>query len=1396
MSRIFLSHSSRDTLQAIALKRWLVEQDPGLADEIFLDLDPVTGIQPGERWKEALRRSNARCEAVICLLSADWEASSECRTEFRTAESLNKLILCARLEPLSAAGITGEWQRCDLFGDGQATQVPIEGMGTSVSFQTEGLQRLLRGLRRAGIGAEHFVWPPPSDSERAPYRGWEPLEELDAAVFFGRDGQILRGLDALRGMRSSGIESLFVILGPSGAGKSSFLRAGLLPRLRRDDWHFVVLEIMRPERNALTGERGFAHSIHALRSGLGLDRPVLAEIKEACAATDAERIRGWLAEAREAAAFRLPVEAAVMPQPTLVLPLDQSEELFSVDSGRQATQFLELLGRLLRGSEGTAPALIVTCTVRADRYELLQTAPALTGLGSHLFDDLKPMPVAQFKEVIRGPAARATAAGRPLTVQPDLVDRLLSDSAEGADTLPLLSLTLARLYSDYEGSAELTLAAYEAMGGMNSVVQTEIDSLLSGDPVVRQSQLARLHSAFIPWLATISPESDRPMRRVARLQDLPPDAGWLIDTLVARRLLVKDERDGEIVVEVALESLLRQWTELAKWLESEREDLKEADNLERAADAWERSGCSEAWLLEGDRLTAAESLAAKPGFESRLASARGILRASRRRENDRLSAVHRQQEAELRAARDRQEAAETHAALLRKGARTLKSVLIAVVLVAMVAVAGFVRATIAEHEATVRAREATARRLAAEGQSMLAGARPGGEVRGMQQMLAAQALMPTAEGESAIMSAVVRQRYVQKIADDGALVNGVGFSPDGRRIASGDAMGRLRLWDASTGLPLGEPMTGHQGPTNSVSFSPDGLRIVSGGADGTVRLWDAATGAAVGSPVTGHVGAVNSVGFSPNGRRVATAGADGTVRLWDAATGAAAGVMTGHVNAVKSAAFSPDDLRVVSGGADGTVRLWDAITGTAVGSDMAGHVGAVNSVGFSPDGQRIVSAGADRTVRVWDAGTGLQIGRPMTGHKNWILAVAFSPDGRRIVSGSADYTVQLWDAVTREPVGEPMAGHGEEVASVSFSPDCRRIVSGMGDGTLRVWDVGTAPPIRHQAAVNSVAFSRTGERIISGDGDGMVRMWDAGTGAPVGEPMAGHKGAVNSVASSLNGEHAVSGGADGTLRLWDTGIGAPVGGPMFGHEGAVNSVAFSRSGERIVSGGADGTVRMWDSGTGAPVGEPMAGHEGAVNGVAFSPDERWVVSGGADGMVRLWDSGTGAPVGGPLAAHEGAVNTVAFSPDGRRIVSGGADRTLRLWDSVTGAPVGEPLAGHESAVNSVAFSPDGGRIVSGSADSTVRLWDAGRQVPVGEPMAGHWDAVNSVAFSPDGLRILSGSRDNTMRSWPAPSAWSAALCAKLTQNLSREQWRDWVSPDADYIEICPGLPVAADPAVR
>jgi len=90
-------------------------------------------------------------------------------------------------------------------------------------------------------------------------------------------------------------------------------------------------------------------------------------------------------------------------------------------------------------------------------------------------------------------------------------------------------------------------------------------------------------------------------------------------------------------------------------------------------------------------------------------------------------------------------------------------------------------------------------------------------------------------------------------------VYSVAFSPDGKLIASGSKDSTVRLWDAATGAPRGEPLEGHSDSVYSVAFSPDGKLVASGSGDKTVRLWDAATGAPHGEPLEGHPDSVSSV---------------------------------------------------------------------------------------------------------------------------------------------------------------------------------------------------------------------------------------------------------------------------------------------------------------------------------------------------------------------------------------------------------------------------------------------------------------------------------------------------------------------------------------------------------
>jgi hypothetical protein len=129
--------------------------------------------------------------------------------------------------------------------------------------------RLKQRLEDAGLDAKYFEWPPPSDSNRPPYRGLRPFEAENAGIFFGREGPIMEALERLRGMREGSRSRILVILGASGAGKSSFLRAGLLPRLARDDRNFMQLPIIRPERAAIFGETGL---LFALERAFGAAR--------------------------------------------------------------------------------------------------------------------------------------------------------------------------------------------------------------------------------------------------------------------------------------------------------------------------------------------------------------------------------------------------------------------------------------------------------------------------------------------------------------------------------------------------------------------------------------------------------------------------------------------------------------------------------------------------------------------------------------------------------------------------------------------------------------------------------------------------------------------------------------------------------------------------------------------------------------------------------------------------------------------------------------------------------------------------------------------------------------------------------------------------------------------
>src|SRR6185312_15567500 len=97
MSRLFISHSSTNNAEAVAICDWLAREG---WNEVFLDLDAERGIKAGERWERALNEAASRCEAVLFLISRPWLASRWCLKEFNLARRLNKRLFGVVIEPM------------------------------------------------------------------------------------------------------------------------------------------------------------------------------------------------------------------------------------------------------------------------------------------------------------------------------------------------------------------------------------------------------------------------------------------------------------------------------------------------------------------------------------------------------------------------------------------------------------------------------------------------------------------------------------------------------------------------------------------------------------------------------------------------------------------------------------------------------------------------------------------------------------------------------------------------------------------------------------------------------------------------------------------------------------------------------------------------------------------------------------------------------------------------------------------------------------------------------------------------------------------------------------------------------------------------------------------------
>jgi hypothetical protein len=552
MRRIFISHSSRDNGAAEALKVRL--QAHGYKS-VFLDFDPVDGIPAGRDWERELYQRIRSCQVMIVVCSRDSMSSRWCFMEITHARALGKPLLALKIDDCELDGVLSDSQAVDLTRDGEEAYV-----------------RLLGGIVAAGLDpAKTFAW----DASRPPYPGLLAFQEEDAGIFFGRSDEIAQGLELLNRVHHLGEPRVVMVLGASGTGKSSLVRAGVVPRLRRDSGRWTVVGPFRPradparELAAVLSDSGWpelGERVH--RRG---DRNALAEV--------------LLALQRKAA----------NPAANVLLVIDQFEELLG--SG-DAPHFLTQLRRAVDHPD--AP-VVVLATMRSDFLDRFQSSPPLIDLPYEVLS-LGPMSESDVAEVVEEPAKEVE-----VEFEPRLVAALVADAGT-SNALPLLAFTLRELWERYAGDGRLTLEEYRVeLGGVQEVVGRAADDVLRAASVTREQERA-LRTAFLAMLRIT--DDGRYARRPVKWNDLPAPAHPLLERFITARLLVSGVDGAERTVEVAHERLFESWKQLRGWIAENAEALRLREEIDAAARAWEGPRDADQ-LWRGARVSRARELLAE-----------------------------------------------------------------------------------------------------------------------------------------------------------------------------------------------------------------------------------------------------------------------------------------------------------------------------------------------------------------------------------------------------------------------------------------------------------------------------------------------------------------------------------------------------------------------------------------------------------------------------------------------------------------------------------------------------------------------------------------------------------------------------------------------------------------
>lgn len=191
--------------------------------------------------------------------------------------------------------------------------------------------------------------------------------------------------------------------------------------------------------------------------------------------------------------------------------------------------------------------------------------------------------------------------------------------------------------------------------------------------------------------------------------------------------------------------------------------------------------------------------------------------------------------------------------------------------------------------------------------------------------------------------------------------NAAAFNTDGTKLAAGDKLGHVFVYESSGKLLRELPSA--ERAVEALAWSPDSHLVAVGTKDGIVQIFR--EDGSLLHRLTAFSLEVSNILFHPDGRWV-LAGGRYQMKVWDLATGEQ--LLNGPNT---PCGFARNGRRFATGGFQ-TVEFCSLVRAQAV-KQLSGHRASVERINWSRDNRHLVSMDTNFEVRVWDVPEGMTV---------------------------------------------------------------------------------------------------------------------------------------------------------------------------------------------------------------------------------------------------------------------------------------------------------------------------------------------------------------------------------------------------------------------------------------